>query len=498
MARRISLRELVGMGYDGGWFSNLARLGPCRYRLFVGARNSKKSYDIIGVEPVIKLLSDRRRNIIVIRQNLNTIRNSAYAQIQKAIDRMGLTALFKMNESEYRLTYLPTGQEIAFRGFNDPLKITSTTFRYGELTDVYIEEAYEIESEDQFNYLDGSLRGNQGIQLQITFCMNPWNKEHWIYKKFFKGRMEEDEQYLEEHGYREVYDPAFSLGFGKGLYIHQSTYKINEFRSPDYGTDTDELKKYAHEKYCTNFLGMWGSTGDLVYEEWARSKERLIIPRQEAMRMRYDRVAIGIDTGLSNAEGLKRSPDNIRSATVMELVGITSDHSKIVTLDEWFFTNQGLRIPKTQTELIRSMVSTLIYWRTEKWATHPDVLKGRTTLFVDSGSEGFRYDLMLECARQQTEHAFVGTLSTKEKIVSRVDFERLMMGWGDFLVSEDCKNLIREFSVIRNDPETGMRENNNDHAINADEYGWAPLRNLMSRWRRYGMKEGYASSEGRM
>ena len=445
MARRISLRELVGMGYDGGWFSNLARLGPCRYRLFVGARNSKKSYDIIGVEPVIKLLSDRRRNIIVIRQNLNTIRNSAYAQIQKAIDRMGLTALFKMNESEYRLTYLPTGQEIAFRGFNDPLKITSTTFRYGELTDVYIEEAYEIESEDQFNYLDGSLRGNQGIQLQITFCMNPWNKEHWIYKKFFKGRMEEDEQYLEEHGYREVYDPAFSLGFGKGLYIHQSTYKINEFRSPDYGTDTDELKKYAHEKYCTNFLGMWGSTGDLVYEEWARSKERLIIPRQEAMRMRYDRVAIGIDTGLSNAEGLKRSPENIRSATVMELVGITSDHSKIVTLDEWFFTNQGLRIPKTQ-----------------------------------------------------TEHAFVGTLSTKEKSVSRVDFERLMMGWGDFLVSEDCKNLIREFSVIRNDPETGMRENNNDHAINADEYGWAPLRNLMSRWRRYGMKEGYASSEGRM
>lgn len=54
---------------------------------------------------------------------------------------------------------------------------------------MWIEEAYEISSEDDFNMLDESIRGavpeGSGLFKQITLTLNPWNEHHWIKKRFF-------------------------------------------------------------------------------------------------------------------------------------------------------------------------------------------------------------------------------------------------------------------------------------------------------------------------
>ena len=54
---------------------------------------------------------------------------------------------------------------------------------------MWIEEAYEISSEDDFNMLDESIRGAipEGSDLfkQITVTFNPWNEHHWLKKRFF-------------------------------------------------------------------------------------------------------------------------------------------------------------------------------------------------------------------------------------------------------------------------------------------------------------------------
>ena len=52
------------------------------------------------------------------------------------------------------MTYVPTGQKIYFRGLDDPLKVTSITVEIGYLCWCWIEEAYEITNEDDFNMLD--------------------------------------------------------------------------------------------------------------------------------------------------------------------------------------------------------------------------------------------------------------------------------------------------------------------------------------------------------
>ena len=63
--RHLLLSRLIGEGYTDAWFTNCR----VRYRLFCGARSTKKSYNIIGCEPIMKILSDPRRNILIARQN---------------------------------------------------------------------------------------------------------------------------------------------------------------------------------------------------------------------------------------------------------------------------------------------------------------------------------------------------------------------------------------------------------------------------------------------
>ena len=55
--KQLSLSKLIGGGYTDAWFTNCR----VRYRLFCGARSTKKSYNIIGCEPIIKILSQMKR-----------------------------------------------------------------------------------------------------------------------------------------------------------------------------------------------------------------------------------------------------------------------------------------------------------------------------------------------------------------------------------------------------------------------------------------------------
>ena len=75
--KEIDYYKVIGTGYENGWFTNC----PVRYRLFEGARNTKKSKDIIGYETIMKIVSDEFRNIMVTRKNDSDLRQSAYENI---------------------------------------------------------------------------------------------------------------------------------------------------------------------------------------------------------------------------------------------------------------------------------------------------------------------------------------------------------------------------------------------------------------------------------
>ena len=126
-------------------------------------------------------------NLLVVRRFSNTNKQSTYTDLKWATNQLGVTHLFKFNESLPEITYKPTGQKILFRGLDDPLKITSITVDTGILCWAWFEEAYQIETFDKFSTVVESIRGSvdsPNFFKQITVTFNPWSERHWLKPTF--------------------------------------------------------------------------------------------------------------------------------------------------------------------------------------------------------------------------------------------------------------------------------------------------------------------------
>lgn len=180
--RAVSLPGVVGKGYGTFW------KWRGRYRVCKGSRASKKS-KTTALWYITNLMKYPDANLLVVRKVFRTLKDSCFTELKWAINRLGVQNHWEIKESPLEMTYKPTGQKIYFRGLDDPLKVTSITVEHGYLCWMWVEEAYEIGNEDDFNMLDESIRGaipqETGLFKQITLTFNPWNEHHWIKKRFF-------------------------------------------------------------------------------------------------------------------------------------------------------------------------------------------------------------------------------------------------------------------------------------------------------------------------
>ncbi|MFP3767619.1 PBSX family phage terminase large subunit [Streptococcus sp. TATVAM-FAB35] len=177
----VDIPELVGGGYGKFWRSKNF------YRVVKGSRGSKKS-KTTALNYVVRLLKYPWANLLVIRRFSNTNKQSTYTDFKWACNQLKVSHLFKFNESLPEITVKKTGQKILFRGLDDPLKITSITVDVGILSWLWVEEAYQIESEDKFSTVVESIRGSVSDPTffkQITLTFNPWNERHWLKRVFF-------------------------------------------------------------------------------------------------------------------------------------------------------------------------------------------------------------------------------------------------------------------------------------------------------------------------
>ena len=215
-----------------------------RYLVFYGGAGSGKSY-FIAERYIFHNLSRKMHNLLVVRNTGKSNRDSTFALFKQIINKWNLSKIFKVNESDLRIKNMINGNEIIFAGLDDVEKLKSITFSKGELTDIWIEEASEVQEAD-FNQLDVRLRGI-GTKKQIVISFNPIDINHWLKKRFFDRKDE-------------------------NITIFHSTYKDNEFLDEDYKKllesykDTDE---YYYNVYC---LGQWGVLGKTVFDARAINK----------------------------------------------------------------------------------------------------------------------------------------------------------------------------------------------------------------------------------
>lgn len=263
----VFLSKLVGKGYDDFWESK------ARYRVLKGGKGSKKSATT-ALNIIYRIMAYKDANALVVRQVMDTHRTSTFAQLKWAIGRLGVAHLWKCTVSPMEMTYLPTGQKILFRGFDDVLKLASTTVDKGYLCWVWIEEAYEIPSEADFDKLDLSVpRGAVPSPLfkQTTLTFNPWHEGHWLKSRFFDS----------------VPDNAD---------IFSTTYLCNEFLDDTDRAVFDRMKKDNPRRYAVAGLGEWGVSEGLIFENWTVGE----FHKDKLCRAPNYRHIFGLDYGYTN------------------------------------------------------------------------------------------------------------------------------------------------------------------------------------------------------
>jgi len=135
------------------------------------------------------MLRDPKRNTLIVRKVSETNRKSTFPLMKQIISQWKVSKLFKINESEMKIT-CQNGSEIVFSGSDDPEKIKSITFSSGSLTNVWVEEASELDEAD-VNQLDLRLRGQTKYPFQLTLSFNPILASHWLKSRFFDKQVDD-------------------------------------------------------------------------------------------------------------------------------------------------------------------------------------------------------------------------------------------------------------------------------------------------------------------
>lgn len=264
---RVHLPDVVGRGYGTFWrFKG-------RYRVCKGSRASKKS-KTTALNLITRIMEYPQANLLVVRKTFRTLKDSCFTELKWAIHRLGVDAYWDFKESPLEMTYKPTGQKIYFRGLDDPLKVTSITVEVGCLCWMWIEEAYEVMNEADFDMLDESIRGEvpDGLFKQITLTFNPWNQHHWMKRRFFDAPPSPD------------------------VLAMTTNYLCNEWLDEADRRLFERMKEQNPRRYQVAGLGYWGIADGLIFENW----------REEAFSIDSIRgldsvgSAFGLDFGYTN------------------------------------------------------------------------------------------------------------------------------------------------------------------------------------------------------
>ncbi len=262
----VSLPQLVGGGYRRFWYCRK------RYRVVKGGKASKKS-STTALWYIVHLMKYPEANLLVVRQVYRTHVDSTFAQLKWAIRRLQVGHLWQANRDPLELRYLPTGQRILFRGLDNVEKIASTTVEHGVLCWVWVEEAFEIPREADFDKLDLSVpRGEVAPPLfkQTTLTFNPWNENHWLKSRFFDRD-----------------DPQ--------VFAVTTDYRCNEFLDDTDRERYEQMRIHNPRQYAVAGLGQWGHSEGLVFENWTVEEFSLGCLRREGLRHIF-----GLDYGYAN------------------------------------------------------------------------------------------------------------------------------------------------------------------------------------------------------
>ena len=237
-----------------------------------GGRNSTKS-SFIAISIILNMMLDAQNgditHCVALRKVENTVAGSVFNTMLWATEMLGVQEYWAMTKNPMRMTYLPTGQEILFKGCDDPRKVKSIKFIKGYCKYIWFEELDEFYGMEDIRSIKQSLmRGGQNIKTFYSYNP-PKVVSNWVNTE--------------------------ALQVVEGRLVHHSTYLDvpREWISEDFIAEAEILKKQNELYYRNEYLGEATGTGGQVFEN-IELKE---ITEDELKH--FDNIVDGLDFGFA-------------------------------------------------------------------------------------------------------------------------------------------------------------------------------------------------------
>jgi len=250
------------------FMDNMARI-----QIFFGGASSGKS--VFKSQQVVFDLLKGGRNYLVCRAVGKTIRRSVFNEIKRRIEEFDLRELFKINQTEFTIT-CSNGYQIFFVGLDDVEKIKSIVPEMGAITDIWIEEATEVDKNTVKSLMRRQRGGSDLYPKRLHMTFNPILKDHWIFEDYFAPIQWNDEQQL--------YDSPTLL-------ILKTWFEHNDFLTDADKADLlNETDKYFSDVYT---WGNWGILGNVIFTNYEIVDLTELIPT-------FDNIRNGGDFGFAS------------------------------------------------------------------------------------------------------------------------------------------------------------------------------------------------------
>lgn len=328
---------------------------------------------------------------------------------------------------------------------------------------IFVEEAYECERSEVQRFIE-AVRGNRNTKILIIWNCNPWSRRS-KYIQFLDNHLKFSEWKLRSAGQQhKIYvEKKQEQGVrARRMLFHYTNWRVNKQNlSPSdihsilsvYNTDPDRAK--------TTDLGMPGYQQGAIYAYLLKYVE-------EPIWQRHRYLGGGGDFGYG---------DVAKSGITSFVFGGSSPQLGTDIYAEWWHDNKDQELdPATQAELIVKFYEEcrIKYYNRTGYLINRH---GELNIICDY-NDLMSISVLNKIAERKRLHWLKFSKASKLKVNDRIAITKYIMAKKKLRIAGQNSNLLAEFETIQWDLKKfkqEVREDKNDHSINAFEYFIEPV-----------------------
>lgn len=239
MITEIDLKDIIAPHF----YSTFNSKKP--HQIYAGGRASTKT-SMLALKIGEFNLEYKNCNAIIIKRYQNTIRNSVYKEIKRALKRLGLQegTDYKATVSPFQIHINQTNNDIYFAGGDDYEKVKGFIDEDAPIKMVWFEEVTEFDDADQIDQIVATFsRGNDDWFVTMYSYNPPKNRFHWV--NLWAEKMKQRPDVLYSH----------------------TDYKTvpKEWLGSKFIEEVERLKQYDEKRYRWIYLGEVIGIEGLIY-----------------------------------------------------------------------------------------------------------------------------------------------------------------------------------------------------------------------------------------